>query len=31
MRKNELALVISYLAAAAGLVWLVRFIGTYYV
>ena len=31
MRTNELPLVISYLTAAAGLVWLLQFIGTHYV
>jgi hypothetical protein len=31
MRKNEFPLVISYLAAAAGLVWMLRIVGTYYV
>jgi hypothetical protein len=31
MPKNEVALVISYLTAAAGLVWILHIIGTYYV
>jgi hypothetical protein len=30
MRKNELSLVICYLAAAAGLVWMMHIVGTYY-
>jgi hypothetical protein len=31
MPKNELPLVISYLTAAAGLVWILHIIGNYYV
>jgi len=31
MPTNELPFVISYLTAAAGLVWILRIIGTYYV
>jgi hypothetical protein len=31
MRTNELPLAICYLTAAAGLVWLLHIIGTYYV
>jgi len=31
MRKNELPLVISYLTAAVGLVWILHIIGVYYV
>jgi hypothetical protein len=31
MPKNELPLVISYLTAAAGVVWILHNIGTYYV
>jgi hypothetical protein len=30
MRKNELSLVICYLAVAAGLVWMMHVVGTYY-
>ena len=29
MRKNELSLVISYLAATVGLVWILHIVGTY--
>ena len=31
MHKNELPLVVIYLTAAAGLVWILHIIGTYYV
>ena len=31
MPKNELPLVISYLTAAAGLVWILHIMGNYYV
>jgi hypothetical protein len=31
MRKNDLLFVIGYLIAAAGLVWMLRIIGAYYV
>ena len=31
MPKNELPLAFSYLIAAAGLVWLLHIIGSYYV
>jgi hypothetical protein len=31
MRKNEVPLVIGYLIAAAGLVWMLHIIGAYYV
>jgi hypothetical protein len=31
MPANELPFVISYLTAAAGLVWILHIIGTYYI
>jgi hypothetical protein len=31
MPKNELPLIISYLTAAAALVWILHIIGNYYV
>jgi len=31
MRKNDLLFVIGYLITAAGLVWMLRIIGAYYV
>ena len=31
MPRHEFAFVISYLIAAAGLVWILHLIGTYYV